>query len=86
MSFIEDIKNCFTADELPKEPIFRAVLFGDSAAYFENVLTIARYSPEEIALSLKRGGIVVSGANLYVKKYYAGDVVICGKINSIQRI
>lgn len=86
MSFIDDIKNCFTADELPKEPIFRAVLFGDSAAYFENVLTIANYAPEQITLSLKRGGIVISGVGLYVKKYCAGDVVICGKINSIQRV
>jgi sporulation protein YqfC len=86
VGFIDDIKSCFTADELIKEPIFRAVLFGDGAAYFENVSSIARYSPEEIALSIKKGGLIITGENLYVKKYCAGDVVICGKIKSLERV
>jgi len=86
LGFIEDIKGCFSPDEIPKEPCFRAVLFGDGAAYFENVCSIAHYTPEEVSLCLKRGGLVISGCGLYIKKYCAGDVVICGKIRSIERI
>lgn len=86
MGFIESIKSCFSGEELPVEPIFRAVLFGDSAAYFENVRSILHYEIEEIALSLKKGGLVIRGDNLYIKKYCAGDVVICGKIKSVERV
>lgn len=86
MSFIDDIKGCFNADELPKEPIFRAVLFGDGAIYLENVKTISSYQPDEILLCLKKGGLLIKGKDLYVKKYCAGDVVICGKITAIERV
>ena len=86
MSFIDDIKGCFNPDELPKEPIYRAVLFGDGAGYFENVKTIVSYQPEEILLCLKKGGLLIKGTGLYVKKYCMGDVVICGKITSVERV
>ena len=86
MSLIDDIKGCFTADELPKEPIFRAVLFGDSAMYLENVKTIQYYQSEEILVCLKKGGLKICGCGLYVKKYCLGDVVICGKIKSVERV
>ncbi|MBQ9734876.1 MAG: YabP/YqfC family sporulation protein [Clostridia bacterium] len=85
MGFIDSIKECFTSEELMNEPIFRAVLFGDGAAYFENVKTILHYDVEEIGLGLKKGKIVVRGQGLYVKKYCAGDVVICGKIKSVEK-
>ena len=85
MSFIENIKGCFTADELPKEPNFRAVLFGEEAGYFENIKTISHYTAEEIVLCLKKGVLVVKGERLYIKKYCAGDIVICGKIKSVER-
>lgn len=83
MGFIEDIKSCFTQDELPKEPNFRAVMFGDSAIYLENVRSISHYTEEEISLCLKNGGIIITGCNLYIKKYCLGDVVICGKIRNV---
>lgn len=83
MGFIEDIMGFFSADELPKEPPFRAVMFGDSAMHFENICSIASFSSEEITLCYKRGGIVISGCNLYIKKYCGGDVVVCGKIKAI---
>ena len=35
MGFIEDIKNCFSLEEFPSKPTYRAVLFGDTAGYFE---------------------------------------------------
>ena len=86
MGFIDEIKKCFTLEELPKEPIFRAVLLGDSAGYFENVSHIKSYSPEQICLVFKKGELLINGNALYIKKYCGGDVVICGKIQSIQRV
>lgn len=71
---------------LPCEPSFRAVLFGDLAGYFENVKTIKSFSPDEIVLSLKSGGLRVCGKNMYIKKFCAGDVVICGKIRAVEKL
>ncbi len=85
MSFIDDIKACFSADEIPKEPIFRAVMFGDNALYLENVCSIVEYSCEQIILCLKKGGLRILGKNLYIKKYCVGDVAVCGKISAIER-
>lgn len=85
MSFMDEIKNCFDGAELPKEPIFRALFLGDNALYVENVRCISRYCLDEITLLLKRGQLTVRGENLYIKKYCAGDVVICGKIKLLQR-
>ena len=86
MGFIEEIKKCFSCAEMPSEPIYRAVLFGDRAGYFENVCAVKQYQENEVCLSLKRGGILVKGEKLYLKKYCGGDVVICGKIRSIERV
>ena len=85
MSFIDNIKECFCSAEFPKEPLFRAVLFGENAAYFENVRGIVSYNTEQIVLCLKRGALTIKGEELYVKKYCAGDVVVCGKIKAIER-
>ena len=85
MSFIDNIKECFCSEEMPKEPIFRAVLFGDTAGYFENVCAIGHYDCGEIMLLLKKGKLTIKGDGLYVKKYCAGDVVVCGRIKSIER-
>lgn len=86
MGFIDSIKNCIGEEQFIKEPIFRAVLFGESAGYFENVSCIAYYQNDEIRLSLKKGGLIIRGENLFIKKYCQGDVVICGKIRSVERV
>ena len=84
MSFIDEIKGCFDLNELPMNPRFRAVMFGDCAVYVENVKTIASYHSEEILLCIKGGGLLIRGKNLYVKKFCAGDVAVCGKICSVE--
>ena len=86
MGLIEEIKQNFCDNEIPKEPIFRAVLFGEGAGYFENVKSIVSYTQEEVVLALSKGGIKVSGNGLYIKKYCVGDVVICGKIKKVERV
>ena len=86
MGFINEILKCFTPEELPCEPSYRAVIFGDTAGYFEKVLTIKSYQPNEIILTLKKGVIVIKGENLYIKKYCMGDVAVCGKIKGIERV
>lgn len=86
MGLIDNIKDCFCQNELPANCYYRAVLFGDSAGYFENVKSIVSYEVKEVVLSLKNGGLRIKGKDLYIKKYCEGDVVICGKILSVERI
>ena len=85
MGFIDEIKKCFTPEELPSQPEFRIVLLGQTAGYFENVKSIVSYTQEEIVLALSKGCLKVNGNNLYIKKYCEGDVVICGKIKRVER-
>lgn len=86
MSFIEDIKKVLNVDEKISPSVYRAVIFGDSGAYFENVLGIACFCPEKIELFIKRGCIRICGENLSIKKLFGQDVAILGKINKIERI
>ncbi len=85
MGIIENVLSGL-GEKIPYEPSFKVVILGDCAGYFENICGIRSYSPEEITLSIKRGGITVRGKELYIKKYCAGDVVICGKISSVERV
>lgn len=85
MGFIDNIYENFGVGNIPSEPVFRALLYGDIAGYFENVLAIKSFSETEIELRLKKGEITVKGENLYVKKFCAGDLVICGKIKVVER-
>lgn len=86
MNFLENIAEILGVKELIARPVYRATIIGDEAGYFENVLEIKSYSEEEIILSLKKGGIKILGEKLYVKKYCEGDVAVCGKIKSLERI
>ena len=86
MGFIDNIRSCFNQSEIPSVPIYRAVIMGDYAGYFENVETILYYSEQEIALGLSKGSVKIKGDSLYIKKYCLGDVVICGRILSIERM
>ncbi len=85
MSFIDEIKQSL-ASEIPIEPIFRAVIFGEACAYFENVKRIESFSPTLIKLSLKKGGLEVSGENLFIKRYSEKDLIISGKILGVNRV
>lgn len=85
MGFIENIFENFNFEQPPKEPIFRAVLFGENAGYFENVSGIKSFTDTDIEIYLKKGGVIIRGEGLFVKKFCAGDLVVCGKITALER-
>lgn len=68
-----------------KNTFFRAMLF-DGALHVEGVKQICKYTAEEIVIRLKKDALTISGSELFVKKYCAGDLVVCGKIKSITLI
>ena len=82
MSFFDSITESLN---IGKNTFFRAVLF-DGALHVEGVKQILKYTAEEITIRLKKDGLTISGSDLFVKKYCAGDLVICGKIKSLTRI
>ena len=86
MSFIEEIKKVLDIDEKLSPSVYRAIIFGDSGAYFENVLGIACFCPDTIELCIKRGCIRICGENLKIKKLFGQDVAIMGKITKIERV
>lgn len=67
-------------------PTFRALMIGDYAIHLEDVVSIKQLETENVTLRLKKGGLVVKGKDLFVKKYCEGDLIICGKIISVERI
>jgi len=85
MGFIDEIKSAFDLEPFAKEPCYKAVIFGDSACYFEGVKSIKYYSEDTVSLVLKKGAITVKGVELSIKKFCEGDVVVCGKISEIKR-
>ncbi len=85
MGFFENIAEAFGLSEINAEKFFRAVLIGEEKCYLEGVCSIKSYSPDKIELYLRKGGIKISGEELIIKKFCAGDVAVCGKIKSIER-
>ncbi len=86
MGFIDSIKEIIGIEEMPKEPLYRAVVFGEYAVHIENVLSIISYERQEVVLSVKKARLIIRGEDLFIKKYCEGDVVICGKIASLERV
>ena len=84
MSFIEEVVKIFGAEDAA--PTFRIMIFGESAAYIEGVRSIKSYSHDKMELDVKKGAIRISGEGLYVKKYCAGDIAVCGKIKSVEKV
>lgn len=83
MSFIDEVMRVFGGEDLT--PDFRVMIIGDAAVYAEGVKAIKSYSQDKIELYLKKGEIKILGSGLFIKKYCAGDLAVCGKINSIER-
>ena len=82
MGFIDTIKENFS-EIFPTPPLYRAVILGDRAGYFENVVGIKNFSSDEIVVFLKKSELKITGENLYIKKYCDGDLVVEGKIQAV---
>lgn len=84
MSFIEEVIKVFGGEEIV--PTFKVMVLGENAAYIEGVKSIKSYSQEKIELFMKKGEMKITGEGLFIKKYCAGDLAVCGKIKSIEKI
>ena len=64
-------------------PNFKATLLGENSLYLENVKKILGFNSDSIVLLIGKKTFEIKGEELFIKKYYGGDVVICGKIKSL---
>lgn len=83
MSFIDEVLSVFGGESV--SPAFRVMLLGDGAAYVEGIKSIKSYSQDKIEIFIGKGEITVKGEGLFIKKYCAGDLAVCGKIKSIEK-
>ena len=84
MGFLDSILGCYNSADFSLKPTFKALLLGEEAVYLEQVKQITKYSQTQVVVSLKKGGVIVNGENLSIKKFCMGDVALCGKIKSIE--
>jgi sporulation protein YqfC len=85
MSFVDNILSSFGEEFSLEKESQKIMVFGDKGVFLEGVLGIKSFNKEQIVLFVKKGEIVIAGENLFVKKFCQGDVVVCGKINKIER-
>ena len=83
MSFIDNIVKKFGVDLAIAPLKYKAILFGEIGAFFENVKSIKSFEKDEIILTVKGGEIVVKGKELTVKNYVEGDLTIVGEVKEI---
>ncbi len=84
MSFLHDIFLGQVSNEQVVPCNYRAEIYSGEYAYFENVKGLKSFSDNKVELFLKRGVITVTGRNLFLKKYGAGDVCIGGDVNGFK--
>ena len=80
MNFIENILSKLGLSECIAPLKYRAVIFGESGLYLENVKSIVSFSPTEILVKLKSGSILIKGENLKIKNYTGFDLYILGLV------
>ena len=76
MSFIDEVLSVFGGENAA--PVPRVMLL-------EGVKAIKSYSQDKIEVLVLKGEIKITGEGLFVKKYCAGDLAVCGKIKSVER-
>ncbi len=73
--------------ELPEEALLGAAkltLTANRRALIENHCGILEYGPEQIQISVKRGKIVLRGSDLHLEAMNKGELLICGKLQSVE--
>ena len=63
---------------------FTVNVFGKRGARAENVSSIDKISTEEIILCIKKESIIFRGEDLFICGFFGGDVIIKGKISSVE--
>jgi sporulation protein YqfC len=73
--------------ELPKELLCnlpRITLIGDVQMLLENYGGIIEYNDELLRLKVREGEVVVTGKNLTIKNFLSDELLIEGKIISVE--
>jgi sporulation protein YqfC len=73
--------------ELPKELLLnlpRITLIGDIQMLLENYGGIIQYNDELLRLKVREGEVIVKGKNLIIKHFLADELLIEGKIFSVE--
>ena len=61
-------------------PFARCTIVTGGGGYFEGVKAIGDFSPERVVVCFHRQSVAIEGKDLSVKKYYDGDLQLCGQI------
>lgn len=69
-------------ETLPLQPLVE--LCGDKRVLIENHKGVTEYSDERIGVSVRFGTVQVTGENLRLNRITKYQLVICGRIQSIQ--
>ncbi len=73
--------------DLPGEALLgsaKLTLTANRRALIENHCGILEYGPEQIQVSVKRGKIVLRGSDLHLEAMNKGELLICGKLQSVE--
>ena len=73
--------------DLPEEALLGAAkltLTANRRALIENHRGILEYGPEQIQIAVKRGKIVLRGRDLHLEAMNKGELLICGKLQSVE--
>ena len=73
--------------DLPGEALLgsaKLTLTANRRALVENHCGILEYGPEHIQISVKRGKIVLRGSDLRLTAMKKGELLICGKLQSVE--
>ena len=61
-------------------PFVRCTVVPGGGGYFEGVKSVGDFSPERVVICFPRCTVSVQGKGLSIKKYYDGDLQLCGQI------
>ncbi len=72
------------SEALPGQPVIE--LMGDRRVLIENHLSVVEYGQEKICVRVRYGQVQISGANLELAQMRKGQLVVVGRIDSIQLV
>ena len=76
------LSHLHSCGELIKQPIVE--IAGNGRVLIENHQGVLAYSPEEIGIKVSYGKILITGANLRLMQISCDQLVVKGRIDSLQ--